>query len=117
MVVSRFWAKMAVLYPGNWSKHFKTEKQLALAMQEWGAELEKLTLEQIKTGLDRLKDKGGDFPPSLPEFVFLCKDTTKGLTHNTAAYKIREFKRLPNKGTPEKGREAFDRMKEMLNSK
>ena len=106
---------MGALYPGNWGRHFKTQEQIKLAMSEWGKELEKLDKRNVMAGIEKLKERGGDFPPSLPEFLALCKKQQAGLSHNTAAYEIVDrSKRLEKKIDPGKARVHIETMWNVL---
>lgn len=45
----------------------------------WRAEIAKLTEAQVQSGIARLLDAGGAFPPSLPEFRAACIDDAQGV--------------------------------------
>lgn len=108
---------MQAMFGNNWRNRFRTEKQIALALGEWAKGLEGVTLEDVDGAFVILVESGTEWPPSLPEFIALCRKSCKGLTHNTAAY--REFKRsnlLTNKSSKERGKKVLEQIKAKLNA-
>lgn len=47
----------------------------------WASALTRFTQTDIKHGIERLAESGKQFPPSLPEFIALCKKPPKHPSH------------------------------------
>lgn len=79
---------------------------------EWAEGLEHFKIETIKKALDYVRDNN-EFPPSLPEFIILCKEFRPRPQDETLAL---EHKFAPI--SDEKARDNLAKIKEMLaNSK
>ena len=86
-----------------------TPELLRLGVGEWANQLEGVTGEQVKHGLDNWAE---DWPPSSAEFAKLCKGESDAM-HGSPAYKT--FISLPKPPVNKKlGLEALTAMKKNL---
>ena len=81
--ILKLFSKFQVIYGHKWLSIVDTGDLLELAIIEWSERLAGLTGEQIKHGLDNLKD---EWVPTPMSFRTLC--TGNDGTHNTAAYRV-----------------------------
>lgn len=64
---------MAVIYGHRFHSAYPDDKSLQLAKREWAQALGGVAPERIAVALDKLVMGGDAWPPSLPEFIALCK--------------------------------------------
>ena len=72
-IAARVLAKFRVIFPHFAAKVMDDEQMLSLMVYEWANALRGADPEKIKLALERLRDSGKTWPPSLPEFVAMCK--------------------------------------------
>lgn len=65
--ISKLWIKMVRIYGHRWRSSFGDADD-----GTWLTGLKHLTPEQLATGLSDCIVKGGEWPPSLPEFRSMC---------------------------------------------
>lgn len=70
---------------------------------EWSRALAGVEVEQVRLALDAIVTKGNPFPPSMPEFVSLCRQFRK----------TRQFARLTDK-RPNPPTDAFATLRSIL---
>lgn len=68
---------------------FLDKNAMKVAQEEWLSALKEMHEYDIERGLTRLRSKGGEFPPSIPEFVKMCTPTLEefGILEDEIAYK------------------------------
>jgi len=87
---------------------------LALAKKEWALALVGLEMKQIKQGIDRTRNSGDTFPPSLPKFLSYCRNDDNW-AHRGAAYREFNNRALPKPPVnKELGRAALKQIRGML---
>lgn len=62
-----------MIYGHRFQSIYPDAKSMALAKREWAQALGTVQPERIAAALDKLVADGGAWPPSLPEFIALCK--------------------------------------------
>lgn len=67
-VIAHFWRAMTQIYGMQWISSYGEK-----ASKAWTQELEKLTPEEIKSGIDLSIHSDSQFPPNLPLFLTYCK--------------------------------------------
>lgn len=72
-LVSALWLRMQATYGHLWNSLFKGDDAIESWRATWDAGLVGLTREQLKHGVDRLASAHPDHPPTLGQFVALCK--------------------------------------------
>ncbi len=86
----------------------------------WSIALSALKPEQIATGLERMRDNGKPFPPTLPEFMGWCRGYEDGVTaRDKEAHKLwQPEKRIEDIGVKERnqtiGTATLAEMKELF---
>jgi hypothetical protein len=78
-VALTFWQRMASLYGHKWASQYGSSPD-----ELWTAALMTLGSEQIRRGLEACVTSGDPWPPSLPEFLAMCKPTKR---ENAAMYR------------------------------
>lgn len=63
-----FWKRMTMIYGHKWASSYGE-----LDDGTWAAGLADLELEDIRRGIEAVRDSGKEWPPSLPEFRDMCK--------------------------------------------
>lgn len=71
--IDRLFARFAAMYGDAAMKRMWGQQQPDAVKGIWGDSLGRFTVEQILVGLRALEESGVTFPPSLPEFVAICK--------------------------------------------
>lgn len=68
-------AELGAMWPGRWASLFKTDLAVETWRVVWGTSLREANLNvgEVRGGLSRLAQAGGDWPPSLPEFLAACR--------------------------------------------
>ena len=84
-LLKRIFATFSIVYGGSWDKNLATDELTSITKHVWQNGLKGLTREQIDHGLDNLQ---GEFAIPPQTFRAWCLGSDKGLTHNTAAYKV-----------------------------
>lgn len=76
---AKFWLRMTEIYGHKWtSAHGETPTDL------WSTALSALSGEAVKAGLHACLTSGDAWPPSLPEFLAVCRPPRR---ENAAAYR------------------------------
>jgi len=70
--IDRLFVRLGVTYGHIWWSQFPSDDFLNAAKKEWAITLGKFSNERLGKALKAAKDKY-DLPPSLPQFVMLCK--------------------------------------------
>lgn len=70
--INKIFTTLRISYPAWYAKHYGNKKTEQLAKRIWLTGIKELTIEQVDRGLQRLV-VSAEFPPSLFEFVKLCK--------------------------------------------
>lgn len=73
--VIRLWQRMTGIYGTHWVRTFGDAKGEQLLI--WEEALGRLTLEQIKRGVEFCVEDAGDFPPNLGQFTKACLSSNK----------------------------------------
>jgi hypothetical protein len=73
-VMDRLFNRLDGIYPHKWRSAFASEQAIENWRDAWADAFleERLTLHEIKTGLNECR-RAFDWPPSLPEFLRLCR--------------------------------------------
>lgn len=106
--MARFWLRMAEMYGHKW-----TAAQGEQPTETWSKALSALSADEIKTGLRACLTNGEAWPPSLPQFVALCRPRRR---ENARAY-VWAGPALPHKLSDEqrdKGRQQIAEMRRSL---
>ena len=83
--IDRFFAALTALYGAQKVAGMWSGADMPAVKALWSAQLSRLTREAIEAGLQRCVDDGLAWPPTLPEFVALCKPRTIEAAHRPAA--------------------------------
>jgi hypothetical protein len=75
-LVDRLFAKLAMMYGKHWLDLW-SDIPMAGVKAEWSRALTGISAEQMRLALEAIFDKGNTFPPTLPEFVSLCRQCRK----------------------------------------
>jgi hypothetical protein len=112
----KIWSELSILFDNQAARRFGSVGDKVFI--EWLNKLSGFSDEQLKSGLTGCLKKSDNYAPSLKEFIGYCCDEAKGLTHNTAAYKeVDPRKLLRHKCDPEKANDALAEMKAKLGMK
>ena len=103
--LASLWVSLAEMYGAKFTSQYGETP-----LQTWAIGLSGKSAADIGQGIEGLKERGSDWPPSLPEFVRLCE--TK---QNKQAHK--EWVSLPKPRDREKGRAAIRNILEGLNGR
>ena len=76
--MSRLWARMAEMYGHRWVSQYGGSHG---AMDTWQRGLRGLTRDDISAGLRALLTRADTWPPSLPEFIQLCRQPAAEPAH------------------------------------
>jgi len=114
---------MAICYGHRWTSNYGSaideNNKLTDAGSIWLNGLIDLSTDQIKNGLDEMLKAGNEWPPSMPQFVKMCKSEPEAWQHKTAAY--REYtpkaRQLTHKCNPEVAENSLAEMKKKLGMK
>ncbi|WP_148716859.1 replication protein P [Chitinolyticbacter meiyuanensis] len=75
--IRELWNRLDGIFSGQWRSRFPDEQAVENWCREWAAGLhdEMVTFAMVKNGLEQLRRQMGDevYPPTLPEFVAMCK--------------------------------------------
>jgi len=72
-LVSALWLRMQSTYGHLWNSLFKGDDAIESWRATWGASIAGLTREQIKHGVERMAAVHQEHPPTLGQFIALCK--------------------------------------------
>lgn len=81
--VDRIFAELAAMYGKHWLDLW-ADTDVAAVKASWGAALHGLEGETIRLAIDSLRSQGKPFPPTQPEFVFLCRQFVRRGPHRLA---------------------------------
>lgn len=106
-VMDHLYNTLNAIYMSRWRVEFPDEASVQAWRATWAGRFDKenLTLDQVGAGLDRCAESHPSFPPSLWEFVKLCKSVTP------AAH--RDFPKVTEKLSPEQRAEGRKRVREI----
>ena len=103
-VLERFWQAMTEMYGSQWVNEYGEKPN-----NMWREELEQMTTQQIKCGIERCKQARSPYVPRLPQFLAWC-DELDGDTAEQKAFKARcvdvEALRLPKPPASQEIRKA-----------
>jgi len=99
--VDDLFARMSGMYGSKFADLWRGV-DLSVVRKMWGQELAKLTKDELKFGVHALM--GRPFPPTLPEFVSLCKPP---LNYDAALYEATQQLRLRAEGKDQWSNPAF----------
>lgn len=68
----KLFARLAAMYGARLADMWQGSNAEAVKAV-WTSDLSAFTLEEIRDGIERLKDSGNGFPPTLPEFRAMCR--------------------------------------------
>tara|TARA_R100000656_G_scaffold103546_3_gene75378 strand:+ start:81 stop:521 length:441 start_codon:yes stop_codon:yes gene_type:complete len=87
-VITRFWQRMAQIYGHRfhsaWGSCANDNGTITDTADLWLQGLSKYSMDEIKNGITKLIDKGLEWPPTLPEFMHLCKPERLAPYHQMA---------------------------------
>lgn len=116
-VMTNLWERMIHLYAHKFSSVYGEsavydDNSLTEAARTWASGLRELTGEQIANGLRECIDCGASWPPTLPEFVKMCKGKSEnefGLDYIPECYRQekRPERLIESDAAKEKHRDAF----------
>ena len=93
--MSNLWERMGYLYGHKFTATYGElafdGEVLTPAAQTWAYALTGITTEQLSNGLQRCIDSGEAWPPTLPEFVKMCKGKAEnefGLDYTPEYYRV-----------------------------
>jgi len=72
-VLDRLFAVLTAVYGQKWTSLVIDEQMLNDMQQVWGHHLRDVDLDQMKTALDRLPTEYPNWPPTVGQFLELCK--------------------------------------------
>lgn len=103
--VSAFWKRMAEMYGHRW-----TSAQGETPNATWSKAISALQPDEIRTALSACLKRADPWPPSLPEFLAMCRAPKR---ENAAAYR---FQALPNapKSSSERAASELANLRRML---
>lgn len=73
-VIARLFRRFDGMFPGKWSKSWKTTEERTAAMDCWTMELQDMSCDAINFGVEMIKEDGDDWPPSSNHFYALCRN-------------------------------------------
>ena len=129
--MSNLWERLGHIYGHKFTSTYGETAydncELTEAAKTWASGLRGLTGEQIANGLRECVDCGEAWPPTLPEFVKMCKGSSLngfGLDYVPECYReapiVDESRLLSSdqrEAAREKGKEELQRMKDILKGK
>jgi len=71
--VAALFRRMQVIYGPRWTASIEGIEEDAI--REWSRGLADMTPDNIRRGLDACQSSGDGWPPTLPEFLALCRGT------------------------------------------
>jgi len=77
--IDQLFLQMGAIYPYKWNGQFHDVMAVRVAKSEWYEALRNFSDEEIMRGLSYCRKQGGEFPPSIPEFVKMCQPTLEEL--------------------------------------
>ena len=86
--IMRLWERMTQLYGHRflsaWGPSVNDNGTITETADLWLQGLGKYSMEEIKIGITKLIEKGMEWPPTLPEFMHLCKPERLAPYHKMA---------------------------------
>ncbi len=87
-VINRLWERMTQLYghrhQSAWGQSVDANGNLTDTADLWLQGLGRYSMDEIKNGITKLIEKGQEWPPTLPEFMHLCKPKRLAPYHRMA---------------------------------
>lgn len=99
--IDSLFARMSGLYGAKFADLWRGT-DLSVVRRLWGTELTTVTRDELKRGVDGLRNR--PFPPTLPEFLALCKPP---VNYDAALYEAAQQMRLRADGKDEWSNPAF----------
>lgn len=82
-LVDRLFQKFALMYGGAWADKW-AGMPIDAVKGEWTRGLHGIDMDAMRLALENIMTEGKPFPPSLPEFVSLCRQFTRRGPHRLA---------------------------------
>ena len=82
--VDKLFAEFSLMYPHRFATAYPAEDVLQAAKRRWAQSLATIDPAAIRPALEQLEREGGDWPPSLPKFISLCKSQQRVGAHRLA---------------------------------
>jgi hypothetical protein len=87
-VMARIWQRMGEIYGHRWASAWgessNPDGTLTSAASTWLDGLRDMELEQIGKGFEKMVKNGMEWPPTLPEFVAMCREKPLAPYHRMA---------------------------------
>lgn len=107
------WKELANLYDAQATKKYGHVGGEVFI--DWGNKLRFMKNEQLRRGLTQCVNDDSEYAPSLKTFLWLCEGKSKGLSHNSGAYKpVEKQKALTHKPDEKKVKSELSKMKDIL---
>lgn len=84
--IEHLFDRLAMAYGSEKMQALWRGQDLAAVKQFWAERLAAFTGEELRSGFDRLEAAHPSWPPSLPEFVALCRPPVAAVNHEAAFY-------------------------------
>lgn len=107
--VERIFARLDVIYPSKWRAWMKDDQTANLAKAEWEKDIRPFADGAIAHALEDCKRMNVEWPPTLPQFLQLCK------AYRPPAKPALE--KLRTESENEAGKEALERIQRDLAAK
>ena len=86
--MARIWQRMGEIYGHRWASAWgessNPDGTLTSAASTWLDGLRNMELDEIARGFEKLLENGLEWPPTLPEFVALCREKPLAPYHRMA---------------------------------
>jgi hypothetical protein len=106
---SRLLVRLQLRFPNTFASLKEDEEMMMLMAEEWASDLQQQSDNDILRGLEKLRDSGSTFCPSLPEFVAMCKPEKR-----IGAHKLDALPAPVKVVSDEKAKENIKRLKSMV---
>lgn len=104
-LINRIFAYFSALYGQKWTSLVQNDDSMILAVNVWGKTLDGIEPETIKSVLEKLPAEYPNWPPTVGQFLALCK-----VGHDPAMHP-----QLPKpRGDEQIALDALEQMKEIL---
>ena len=84
-VMARIWQRMTEVYGHRWMSAWgessNPDGSLTSAAVTWAQGLSRFTLDEIRQGFEKLVKNENEWPPTLPEFMALCREKSAAPYH------------------------------------
>ena len=104
-ILTRIFAVMSAQYGSRWTSLIQTEEAENVMRRVWGDTLKEIDMQTIKNALDSLPKNYPNWPPTVGQFLELCKPPDQ----------LPEFAALPRpEGDPDLADKAFAEIWQIL---